>query len=481
MANTQLRVILDDNAGFIAFGGGQQWTLSTLPQWYQGTSNYPAFAQVSDAFGKMTMAFTGTSVAFIGNTPPQGLSQSATVSIDGEAASVFSYGSTKPPAYIQWYQSPTLSNERHTITVDRMDGTAIDIVLVTVGPNTPLGTNKVFVDNNDPAIQYSGSWAESADGFNAGTLPDGSPIGGSTQRTNAVGDTMTFRFTGTSISVYGIFSWANIGSISMTCTLDGVDATEFYPVTANSPQHVRGDLEASNFLFFNKDNLSAGAHTFVLKITGIENQIFALDYLVYSPSFSTFANMPNLTPVPPADTPSSGSNTSTTTPSGGSNSNTPSGGSSSPKPGDGSSSITTGGGTTLPVSPIPESVTTATVSGVVTIITEAASAQTAIGDNQGNTNKSSSPLGAIVGGIVGGLFVLIFAVFLFFYLRRRQSKGNAPLSAERRLMSHNDNTRSSSTNDSIVPRTFKLWKRGPFCRCYPIPGAYYSHGLCLNI
>ncbi|KAF9474029.1 hypothetical protein BDN70DRAFT_936975 [Pholiota conissans] len=390
MASKQLRVILDDNAGNIVYGGGQ-WTLSTLVQWYQGTSNYPAFAQVGDGFGSMSMSFQGTSIAFIGNTPPQGLSQSGTVSIDGGAVTAFSYGSTKPPAYIQWYQSPTLSDANHTITVDRLDGTALDMVLITVGPNTPLAGNKVFIDNNDPALQYSGSWAESTDGFNAGSLPDGVPIGGSTQRTTTVGDAMTFQFTGTSVSVYGIFSWANIGSISVTYTLDGVDAAQSYPVTSSSPQHVSGDGEASNFLFYSNDNLSSSAHTLILKITDIENQIFALDYVVYSPSFSSFATMPNLTSV------------STTTTS------------------------------TFPNS---GSVTTPTFSGITTTTTQASSSQTA------NMNTKSSPIGAIIGGVVGGLVVLVFGVFIFFCVRRRQSKGGVHLhpSVEQRQVPNTETT-----------------------------------------
>jgi hypothetical protein len=70
------------------------------------------------------------------------------------------------------------------------------MAIITVGPNTPLAGTKIFVDNNDPSLQYSGSWAESQDGFDAGTLPDGLPVGNTTQRTTSIGDTMTFRFSG---------------------------------------------------------------------------------------------------------------------------------------------------------------------------------------------------------------------------------------------------------------------------------------------
>ncbi|KAJ3485701.1 hypothetical protein NLJ89_g11878 [Agrocybe chaxingu] len=45
--------------------------------------------------------------------------------------------------------------------------------------------------------------------------------------------------------------------------------------------------------------------------------------------------------------------------------------------------------------------------------------------NQGTAAESNStPTGAIVGGVVGGLGVLVLAVFLFFWLRRRKAHDN---------------------------------------------------------
>lgn len=142
------------------------------------------------------MGSTGTSAAFIGNIPTDSFSQFFSSSIDGGTSLNTSYASSTPPAYIQWYQTPVLSDGKHTVQLSHLDGTAVDMVIVTVGPNTPLAGKKVFVDNNDSSIQYSGSWAESKSGFDAGTLPDGLPIGNSTQQSTTPGDTMTFRFSG---------------------------------------------------------------------------------------------------------------------------------------------------------------------------------------------------------------------------------------------------------------------------------------------
>ena len=108
------------------------------------------------------------------------------------------YGTTPPPAYVQWYQSPTLSDGKHNITVSRLASIAVDMALITVGPNTSLQGKTLIVDDDNSAIEYSGTWNSNATPFNAGTLPDGFPVGNSTHRSTTVGDMVTFRFTGES-------------------------------------------------------------------------------------------------------------------------------------------------------------------------------------------------------------------------------------------------------------------------------------------
>jgi len=114
---------------------------------------------------------------------------------------------------------------------------------------------------------------------------------------------------GTSVSVYGIFSWAQIGSMAATYTLDGTSTPQTYSVTTRSPQFVANDGEASNYILFSSDTLAAGDHTLVINITQCVNQTFILDYITYTPSFSTLASMPNLTLLPsssaiPSESPS---------------------------------------------------------------------------------------------------------------------------------------------------------------------------------
>jgi hypothetical protein len=82
--------------------------------------------------------------------------------------------------------------------VGNLDTTAVDIVIITVGPTTPLANRMVFVDNDDPAIEYTGDWTENGNRFQAGHVPNGLAVGNTTQRSATVGDMLTFRFAGVS-------------------------------------------------------------------------------------------------------------------------------------------------------------------------------------------------------------------------------------------------------------------------------------------
>jgi len=98
--STDLLVIVDDNTDAFRYsstGASTPWILSTLNPFYKSTSWYPESTPTS--IGGFTFTFNGrrapaphiylaaeqnlgTSVAFIGNTPPPDSPQTATVQID---------------------------------------------------------------------------------------------------------------------------------------------------------------------------------------------------------------------------------------------------------------------------------------------------------------------------------------------------------------------------------------------------------------
>ena len=225
------------------------------------------------------------------------------------------------------------------------------------------------------------------------------------------------------MQIYGILNWDNLGTLSATYTLDGNTFNQNYAVTTASPEHISQDKEAINFLYFSQDNLSAGEHSLVVTITQCQNSQYILDYVTYTPSFSSLANMPNIAPVSPVP-PSSSSPSSPSSPS--QNPSSPSGGSGSNSP----SSAGPSNSSQSPGSP----------SGAASSGTPSGSSNTGQGNSPSNNNSgaqgglqnsnngsvrttsSNAPIGAIVGGVVGGLIFLVLLALLFFLIWKRRSR-----------------------------------------------------------
>ncbi|KAF8968823.1 hypothetical protein BDZ97DRAFT_331274 [Flammula alnicola] len=297
MAEPQLFIVVDDSRSDSFVFGPIPWTTTTLPEWFNGTSQSSDFAlQNTSQLGTMQMKFEGTSVAFFGVTPSvSGDSQTFAVSIDGSAPYNTTYSDPNPPTYRQWYQTPLLAEGTHNIALSNIAGASVDFAVVTVGENTSLTGQHVIADNDDPGFTYDGKWKRSQAEFNSGPQPDGNPYHNTTHQTNDIGDLFTYRFSGSSAAIYGIFTWSNLGLITLSFTLDGQSLSQTYRVNADSPQFVSELGQQQNFLFYSYDFLQSGDHTLVVNLTDCANQTFAFDYITFTPSFSTLATMPNLT------------------------------------------------------------------------------------------------------------------------------------------------------------------------------------------
>ena len=175
---------------------------------------------------------------------------------------------------------------------------------------------------------------------------------------------------GTSVSVYGLFTWGNIGTLTATYTLDGgTPVVGTYLVTTSSQEYIDGNLERSNFRFFLLDSLSAGNHTLVINVTQCQNHTFVFDFVTYTPSFSNLASMPSLVFTPPASTSA------------------------------------------------PALTTASHVSPTASLA------------SQTSASSRHTPVGTIVGGAVGGLglLALVFIPLIVFWLRRRKAEENLNL------------------------------------------------------
>ncbi|KAJ3537742.1 hypothetical protein NMY22_g5468 [Coprinellus aureogranulatus] len=212
----ELYIIIDERDPAFVFNGS--WITSDDGPWYPEACLY--------GYGNFTLSFSGSSVAFIGNTGDRkatGEPFTHTVSIDGGPT----YNTTFPlpdpsnvkigQSYKQWYTSPFLpplpfspspsrssSNTslayNHTIMISDTHGVAVDFAIVSItDPDTPISRDqKVLVDDQDPAVRYSGSWKSTTDSqfLNFNPFPGGVPIMNSTHQAQASGDCLEFRFAG---------------------------------------------------------------------------------------------------------------------------------------------------------------------------------------------------------------------------------------------------------------------------------------------
>lgn len=140
---------------------------------------------------------SGTSVAFFGITPGTSSLQTFTVSIDGGYPTNTSYNDPNPPSYRQWYQSPTLAEGLHNISLSHLAGTSLDFAVVTAGKDTPLAGQVAIVDNENPAITSQGNWTQNNTSFYSSQILFGLPFQNTTQDSTTIGDSLTFNFNGT--------------------------------------------------------------------------------------------------------------------------------------------------------------------------------------------------------------------------------------------------------------------------------------------
>ncbi|THU76165.1 hypothetical protein K435DRAFT_846694, partial [Dendrothele bispora CBS 962.96] len=243
-------------------------------------------------FSDQTQWKTSTSIAFVGNTPHLYSSQSFMVAIDGAQDEPVTY--PEPEVNCQWYTSHMLndSDGSHQIVLSQLDKVSVDFAFITAGENTPLAGQTIIVDDSSPEINWSGQWQErSNQKFPAG-VDQGRPFGNGTHASTNVGDSMTFRFAGTGIRVYGVFNWTVPGNTTATFTLDSSESSfKTFSSAFDRPPNVQS---VSNFLFFESTDLHEGNHNLTIHVTEIvREQSLIIDYLTYQPSFDSIKDKPD--------------------------------------------------------------------------------------------------------------------------------------------------------------------------------------------
>ncbi|KAG6911317.1 hypothetical protein DXG01_002156 [Tephrocybe rancida] len=289
-----LLVILDSaDLNDVVYGGGPDngtWITEKSSRSFGGSSAWSSQVGESPATsGSVHVTFTGNTIAFYGSTPPPELSQDMAVTIDKSDTWRTSFPANQAGSYSQWWQSPLLDDGTHTIQLDGLTQMSLDFMAVTVSSTSLKAGQQIIVDDADPALQYAGNWNISTVPFiNPGQdKTTTAPFHNTTHQSNTTGDSVEFHFTGSNVSVYGIMSWANIGSITTRYALDSKETTRTYRIQSNSPDPLDGF--ENNFLLFSAGHLDDGPHNLSIQVTDCQNVALILDYVVYTSSPTTIS------------------------------------------------------------------------------------------------------------------------------------------------------------------------------------------------
>ncbi|KJA27556.1 hypothetical protein HYPSUDRAFT_74980 [Hypholoma sublateritium FD-334 SS-4] len=229
--------------------------------------------------------FNGTSVAVFGETATSDdgpLSENFTVTIDGGEPYMSTYDDPSPPSYRQWFQSPILSEGSHTIAFTNVLGSpSIDFAVINT--TNAIHQQSVIVDDSNALISYTGAgWTTANTSFLLFQPPLTSkvvPYGNSSHLTAEVGDSFSFNFTGSELTVPG--------SLGVRFALDG-GAPQDVEMTVDTAQvkSTDGQTQLNTPFFQSPSNTAPGSHNLVVEVTQAQNLSFIFDYITYVPSTS---------------------------------------------------------------------------------------------------------------------------------------------------------------------------------------------------
>ncbi|KAH8804146.1 hypothetical protein DL96DRAFT_1822568 [Flagelloscypha sp. PMI_526] len=363
MSNT---VILDDRAPQIVYSTDPGWAdTGTFPDWHK-TSRQPKSEGAS-----FEVTFQGTSVEVLGVLHSPGVDAGfasvpvvSSFSIDGGAVTNFTGPSTlaQTTFFNSFFSASNLDpTVNHTLTwTQGNDGSIfLDAIIYDASPLfSPQQDTNYVIDQRDARLQYEGSWTDlNSDQVFKGGLKFG----------RKTGDSVSFKFNGSAIAVYGNLdplgianSEGNIptNSTLVTYTVDSSTPVKAaYPIPSNT---VYGEqLCLYNNLPPNQE------HTFTMKLEN--DQPIYVDYFIVSPVGDELASKSDLFKTAQQNAVS----------------NTPTSG--------------------------------------VTISTTSASSPTRAGSSHPN-------IGVIAGGIVGGVGFIALSILIFLLFRNRRKANALPFS-----------------------------------------------------
>ncbi|KAK7028928.1 hypothetical protein VNI00_014765 [Paramarasmius palmivorus] len=292
----QVTLIVDVDDSSATFQDWGYWQYIEDPVWYGEKvafmsgpmSNLGSLSGTLQPVTYFNMSFHGTSITF------SGFVADSRVELDDIPTTEIAFRANPLKVTVSyWYQSPPLLDQEHKVQAKFNTFNYVDYALINAGSTTDLATKTIFVDDANEEMWYTGQWKVEA---NATYLCNTSnPIPAlpyyfyaanrTVHSSNTSGDSFEFRFSGTSISVYGLH--APSGDYAVDFIVDGSIRRANYP-----HDHDPQDGWMTNYKFYENTTLSPGNHTLVVNVTDVRNSSFLLDYITYTPSFSFIQEKP---------------------------------------------------------------------------------------------------------------------------------------------------------------------------------------------
>jgi hypothetical protein len=239
----------------------------------------------STAGATATFAFSGTGVSWIGL--PCEICGIAEVFLDGAlAATVDTFVPTRPAASRAVFTRTGLAAGSHTLRIEVTGsqnpssggGHVVVDALDVEGGSAGGGGDPLRIEEDDPAIVYTGSWT---------SQPHPEVSGGTGIESNTAGSTAALSFSGTGVSWIGFRApWAGIAEVfldgALKATVDGYSP-------ASQPQAV----------MYSATGLPDGAHTLTIRVTGTWNPAGESAWVVVD-AFDINGSVGGEPPPPPA-------------------------------------------------------------------------------------------------------------------------------------------------------------------------------------
>jgi len=103
--------------------------------------------------------------------------------------------SSNPPAYGEWYRTPTLQPGEHVVVFNDLPKVTLDYIVVEIDPSTVFQNTPILVSDSDQALKYTGSWEKDFSRFKS--LQPFTFIGDYSTRSSCnPGDTLALDFSG---------------------------------------------------------------------------------------------------------------------------------------------------------------------------------------------------------------------------------------------------------------------------------------------